>query len=131
MTVEPINEPWTIIQGASNTRSFRPFQTVDGEPSYFDLTAPGWSARSQIRQRVGGTIWADLSSDATEGARIELDADGWVTLVLPPAVTEAAAWDGYARKKGVYDVELIHPDGHVDRLAEGEVEVSPDVTRSA
>lgn len=126
---EPVNEPWLIFQGADNSKAFRPFHLVAGVPTYFNLTLPGWSARAQIRARVGGAEWAEFLSTATTGARIELDADGWVSLVLPAAVTEATAWNAYRR--GVYDVELTDPDGGVIRLAEGSVEVSPDVTREA
>lgn len=125
----PVNDAWLIYQGADNSKSFRPYRLVADVVTYYDLTEVGWSARAQIRARVGGTEWVEFLSTETTGARIDLDADGWVSLVLPAAVTEATAWNGY--KKGKYDVELIDPDGGVIRLAEGDVEVSHDVTREA
>lgn len=131
-TVDPagyearILRDWTVPQGADTVNSLRPYRHGDDGPEYLDLT-DGWSARAQMRDRVGGAVWVAFSSTDTEGARIDLDADGWVSVILPAAVTEEPAWD--SRTNGVYDVELIDADGHVIRLAKGDVEVSHDVTR--
>lgn len=123
-----VERDWVIPQGADAINAFRPYHLVDDAPTYFDLTQPGWSARAQIRKVVGDTPLVEMLSTAETGARIELDADGWVTLVIPAAVSEAEAWNGWGR--GRYDVELVDPDGGVVRLARGKVTVSPDVTRN-
>lgn len=118
---------WTIPQGAYTSNGFRYGITVAGVTTYPALVTDGWVARAQIRNKVGGDVWVELVSSATTGPRIALDDDGYVTLVLPAASTEGWA---ATRKSGVYDVELVRPDGRVIRLAMGRVTVSPDVTRT-
>jgi len=120
---------WTVPQGADTVNQFRPFHIVADAPVYYDLTAPGWSARSQMRIIAGdAVIWVEFLSTSTIGPRIELDADGWLSVVLPAATTEDPAWN--ERTSGAYDVELVTPDGETIRLAKGKVKVKPDVTRS-
>lgn len=133
MTVTPAGyeslqtRDWTIPQGADTSNPLRYGTRTGDTTTYPDLT-DGWSARAQIRNKVGGDVWASFTSDAVTGARIELAADGYFTLVLPHDVTEAVAWD--KRSNGVYDVELIAPDGRVIRHTSGAVTVSHDVTRT-
>lgn len=116
-----------ISQGSDQTFTYR-YGTSDGEStSWVDLT--DWSARAQLRNLPGGTVWASLSSDAGDGSRITLDADGYVSVVLAHATTEAAPWNRYV--SGVWDLELTNPDGEVIRLVMGKVTVSADVTRDA
>lgn len=86
----------------------------------------GWSARSQLRRKVGGDLWHAL----TVGDGLTLTHDAGVLTVaglIPHGVTEDPAWN--SRRQGVWDVELIRADGWVIPLAAGEVRVDPDVTR--
>jgi hypothetical protein len=86
----------------------------------------GWSARSQLRRKVGGDVWHELAV----GDGLTLTHDAGVLSVaglIPHAVTEAEVWN--TRKVGVWDVELIRADGWVIPLVAGAVKVDPDVTR--
>jgi len=117
---------WTVPQGADTTNALR-YGTVTGETTtYPDLTT--WTARAQIRDVVAGEVWVEFLSTSSSGPRIDLTDDGYVTVILPAATTEA--WTD-EQTRAVYDVELIKPDGTVIRLAMGKVKVSPDVTRTS
>lgn len=119
-----------VTQGADNTYAFR-YSVDDGNgPTAVDLTT--WTARSQLRRKVGGDVWHTM----TQGAGITLGADGTVVVHIDDTVTQAPEWDRYSKVTdgepqalGVWDLELASPTGHVVRLVEGTVTVSPDVTR--
>lgn len=106
----------------------------DGAGTLLQLFA-GWTVRSQIRQKVGGTVWLDLADYLTTAD----DAAGtWtITGLIPAAVTEAVVWntragrvvDGELQPTGVWDMELVAAGGAVIPLAAGRVFVDPDVTR--
>lgn len=119
-----------ITQGADNTYAFA--YSLDDGTTVTPVDLSGWSARMQIRRKVGGAIWHELAD--TNG--ITLGPDGSITVDIPHTVTEDPAWDGYSKvvdgepqPLGVYDLELIDPAGEVTRFIQGAVTVSPDVTR--
>lgn len=121
-----------ITQGADNTYAFAYSLVEPAGTVRVDLT--GWSARMQIRRKVGGAIWHEL----TNAQGITLGPDGSITVDIPHTVTEDPAWDAYSKlvdgepqPLGVYDLELIDPNGTVTRFLQGTVTVSPDVTREA
>lgn len=98
----------------------------------------GWSARSQIRKKVGGEVWHDMSS--TAGITLSNAAGVLsVTGLIGHAVTEDPAWNLRAGKtvgdvlapSGVWDIELVTVDGYVIPFIAGDVYVDPDVTRTA
>ena len=121
-----------VTQGADNAYAFR-YSTRTGDTTTpVDLT--GWSARAQLRRTWGGEIWLS----APDQAAITLTSTGDVVLAIDAATTEDPAWnsrskvvDGEPQARGVWDLELINPDGRVTRLVQGTVTVSPDVTREA
>jgi hypothetical protein len=51
-------------------------------------------------------------------------AAGTIDLFISATDTAGFAWES-----GVYDIELIQPNGEVQRKIEGAVVVSPEVTR--
>lgn len=121
-----------VTQGADNAYAFRYSTRTGNVTTPVDLT--GWSARAQLRRTWGGEIWLSLTN--TDG--ITLTDTGGVVVDIPAAVTEDPAWNtrlkvtgGEPQARGVWDLELINPDGHVTRLVQGTVTVSPDVTREA
>jgi len=131
-----VTRKWIIPQGADTVNGFLTDHSI-----YGDLAADGWSGRAQIRDSVGGEVWIEFTSDTVNGPRVVFEDDvtvtdtagtehtgSTVTLVLPAATTEAEAWND--RSAGVYDLELVAPDGQVTRYAKGPVAVKPDVTRS-
>ena len=120
-----------IAQGADNAFAFG--YSVDDGTTVTPVDMTGWTARMQIRRKVGGAVWLDLTH--TDG--IALGPDGSITVAIPHTVTEAPAWDGYSKlvdgeptALGVYDLELIDSTGSVTRFLQGTVTVSPDVTRT-
>lgn len=107
-----------IEQGAS----FRVpliWKDSDGLPN--DLT--DYTARMQVRAAKEATdILLELTS---ENGRLVLGGlDGTITITLTATETAAIDWC-----KGVYDLEVVAPDGFVTRLLEGRVSVSKEVTR--
>lgn len=116
-----------VSQGADNTYSFR-YGTNDGAvTTWVDLT--DWDARAQFRARPGADVWLSLTTDPAAVSRITLDGQGYVSIHVHHTTTEDAAWNSPARAKGVWDLELVAPDGEVTRLVMGVVTVSADVTR--
>lgn len=110
----------TIYRGTDHTWPLRRLD-ADGQPII------PTSAHAQVRNRFGGDVWLDASSEATTGVHIEIDAvDGWVTVFVPEDATEGALWDH--RDRGVWDVE-VDVDGARYRWAMGNIVVSQDVTR--
>jgi hypothetical protein len=78
----------------------------------------------QIRSKVSsGTILLELT---TENGRMTLgDEAGTVELVVLASVTAALT------ESGVFDLEIVFPDGDVVRAAEGSAQLSPEVTRAS
>lgn len=85
-----------------------------------DLT--GYTARAHFRSSVGAA--AVLLELTTENGGIEIHPEGLVTIVIGEEQTAAITWSA-----AVYDLELVDPVGAVTRLVEGDVTVSPEVTR--
>lgn len=82
----------------------------------------GWTARMHIRKTVSDpTVIMELSSF---NGRILFPsaALGTIELKLSPLETSSL-------QSGVYDLEMVAPDGSVTRLVEGKVLISLEVTR--
>ena len=122
-----------VCQGADNAYPFTYSRRTGETTTAVDLST--WSAHAQLRTRVGGAVWLDLTSP--DG--IVLDADGSITVLIGHAVTEDPAWNAYAKldaktgrpvPSGVWDLEFTDTaSGAPLRFVEGRVTVSPDVTR--
>lgn len=105
-----------IEQGAYYTC---PLELSDGDDTPLDLT--GYTARMQVRKSVGSSeVLLELT---TANGRLVIEGST-VRIVLSAEVTAAITW-----RQGVYDLELVPPDGKVERLVQGSVVVSPEVTR--
>jgi len=87
-----------------------------------DLT--GFKARMQVRRNYASTEpWMTLTSD--DGEILLGGVEGTVEVTGSAAKTSLVP-----NRDGVYDIELYRPlDGFVRRLLQGEVVVSPEVTR--
>jgi len=87
-----------------------------------DLT--GFTAAMQIRQTVQSSTV--LYSASTAGGQIVLGGTaGTIALTIPASATAGFSWI-----RGVYDINLTSSGGIVTRLIQGNVIVSPEVTRS-
>jgi hypothetical protein len=107
-----------IEQGATFTRTIT---WKDSTGAAVNLT--GYTARMQIRERVDS---ATALVSLTQASGIALGGSaGTITLTITSALTDALP----NMKKGVYDLELVSSGGIVTRLIQGEVVVSPQVTR--
>lgn len=81
----------------------------------------GYSARMQIRDRVGGELLLELTS---AGGDITLDnVAKTIVREISAAVTEAIEW-----RRGVYDLEMFTAGGYVIKIDSGQVRVRDEVT---
>lgn len=108
-----------IDQGATFRKRFT---WKSGTPAV-PVNLTGYTARMQIRAELeSAAILAELT---TENGGIALGGvTGTIDLYLSHTDTTAYAWDS-----GVYDIELIAPNGDVLRRIKGSVSVSKEVTR--
>lgn len=91
--------------------------TVEGsDGNIFDLT--GYIARGQVRKTYASSTAYDLHST------IPNPTSGVINISLSSTQTAAMRPGRY-----VYDVEIVDAQSVVTRVVEGQVEVSPRVTR--
>lgn len=99
----------------------KPIVWKDSSGVAINLT--GYTAKMQVRQSVSSTdILLELST--TNGKIAITPSTGTVTLIFNADTTAAIAW-----KRGKYDLELTSAGGIVTRLIEGQITVSPEITR--
>lgn len=115
----PGNWDFTIYQGAT----FRPvIRLKDGDGNPVDLT--GATVRMQIRL-----------SHASSAVLLALDEDNGRALITDPVqgtISLFVSADDTADltfRSGVYDLEVEYVDGTVDRVLQGKVKLSPEVTK--
>lgn len=118
----------TIELNGLSADLWRPY-TTGGQVVFcrpFDPT--GCSARMQVRRSVDGPVLLFLSSDplAERDGDIELDVElASIIVRLSSSATAAISW-----RRGVYDIELITPNGSVYPVtAVSHVTVNEGVTR--
>ncbi len=80
------------------------------------------TARMQIKDRIGGTVLASLTSSPGGGIVLD-DAGKVIEITITAEQSEAFAWTS-----AVYDLELVSAAGKVTALLEGAVSVSGEVT---
>ena len=86
-----------------------------------DMT--GWTGRLQARASIGDANPPLLDLTTANGG-VVVNPLGLVEVIIPAADTAAVVWT-----TAVYDLEVESPAGDVYRLVEGELKVSPEVTR--
>ena len=111
----------TVEINAINAAGFKAYSSggILQHNTPVDLT--GYTARMQIKDKVGGTL---LHSLTTENSGIALDV-ALHTITITISATDTAAFDF---KKGVYDLELVSASGVVTCVLYGSVSVSKEVT---
>lgn len=117
-TPATFKNPLVIYQGAT-FRATWTYESPSGTP--IDLT--GCTARMQVRAKITDPM-ALVSLTTANGGITLGGAAGTIGLYISDAATAAFTWKG-----GVWDFELVWPNGDVDRLAQGTITVSPEVTR--
>lgn len=97
--------------------------TSEADMKPYDLT--GCTARMQIRKAVADTAFMlEVTGDNDADSEIVLDADGVIIVTISDEKT-----DMLVGTTGVYDLEVEWPDGRVSRVVQGQVTISPNVTR--
>lgn len=110
--------PLIIEQGATFSRTW-----VWRSANKKAINLTGYTAKLQVRDKAGGTMLFELS---TENGRITIvPLTGTITLTISDEDTQAISF-----LKGVYDLVLSAPDGTKVRLLSGSVTVSLGVTVS-
>lgn len=82
----------------------------------------GYTARMQIKDRVGGTVLLSLTSAVNGGITLD-DTGKVIEITITAEQAEAITWTS-----GVYDLELVSSGGVVTALMEGAITVSTEVT---
>lgn len=118
---QPVKRDIVIYQGATYLDKFVWKVKNKAVKTPVDLT--GATARMHIRQnQKSETILVELT---TENGRIVLGGvEGTIELQIEDDATDTFTWTS-----GVYDLEIKFADGFVRRLMQGNVAVSPSVTR--
>ena len=108
---------WVVDAGSDSARGFR---VVDANGDPIDVKS--YTARMQVRPYLSSkTVSDDLT---TENGRISMGNDGVVTAILTHTATAS-----YPFCEGVYDMEVVSPNGDVTRVVEGRMIVRKEVTR--
>jgi hypothetical protein len=116
----------TVEINAINAAGFKAYSS-GGYLQYntpVDLT--GYTARMQIKDKVGGTVLASsLVGDAQLNIiTLTIDAAAkTITLLISATDTAAIAW-----RKGVFELEMVSATGVVTAILTGTVAVSKEVT---
>lgn len=115
----------SVDQGSTYTHVFNWVDADSGDP----INILGYSARWQIRPYVESDVLL-LDGDTDLKGMIEITdgAVGEVTVTIPGSISEA--WD-VTLTEAVYDVEIISPADVPTRIVEGEIAITPEVTRTA
>ena len=116
---------WNLIFDQGSTfRDMRRWSVGADAASAVPVDLSGCTARAQVRREVGSPDV--LLSLTTENGGIELGKDpGRIDLYVSAADTTLfKEWD-----EGVWDFEIVFPNGDVRRLFFGAVRVTLEVTR--
>lgn len=105
-----------LIEQGSKFERFITVQDTSG--NIRNLT--GYTARMQARESISSTTTLFDISPTVSGMQ------GLVTIMIPSSVTSEFTWS-----KGVYDLEIVNTlgDGEVERILEGGITLSLEVTR--
>jgi hypothetical protein len=100
-----------IDQGSTYSSAIR-VKNSDGSPYPLD----GYSVRGQVRKSYNSQNAINFEINTTDNININISLTSEQTRSLKPG-------------RYVYDVEIYNEGGHVIRVAEGQIEISPACTR--
>tara|TARA_B100000902_G_scaffold155285_1_gene151710 strand:+ start:692 stop:1036 length:345 start_codon:yes stop_codon:yes gene_type:complete len=107
----------TIDQGATFSKTF----TYKSGGNAVDLSTH--TARMMVRSSYDAS--STLVSLTSAGGDITLASNGVIVVTISATATAALA----APNSGVYDLEIVASDGTVTRLLQGNVSITPEVTK--
>lgn len=119
-------DPNTVELNAVNAAGFKPYVSGGHLQIFAPADMAGYTARMDIRGKVGGTLLA--SSDASDAPLniITLTIDNTkktITMLISATATAAIAWS-----KGVYELEMVSGTGVVAAVMTGQATVSREIT---
>jgi len=105
----------TVDQGADFSALI---DITDSSGNVLNLT--GYTVAGQLRKNYDSTAYTQF------GATVSNTIGGTITIILTDTQTRSITAGRY-----VYDVEITSSGGEVTRVLEGQVEVTPEVTRTS
>lgn len=110
-----------IYQGSTFKFVFKLSRSVNKIDTPVDLS--GAIAKMQIRpSHRSDTLYLDLYEEGY--ISISDPMNGEITINIPPGMTADLEFS-----KAVYDIQVEFSDGHIMRVIEGYITLSPEVTR--
>ena len=89
----------------------------------FDLS--GYSARMQVRRTIDSANF--LLELSTQNGALTINPSG--TAPNQIYINVSASVTASVNTSGVYDIEIVNPDGTITRVLQGVFNLSPEVTR--
>lgn len=115
----PGNLDFTIYQGAT----FRPkVRLRDSQQNPIDLT--GATVRMHVKMSYTSSAIFLALTEENGRALVTDPVNGEISLYVSAEDTAELAF-----RSGVYDLEVEYVDGTVDRILQGKVKLSPEVTK--
>lgn len=111
----------TVEMNEVNAASYEPYVSGGYLQFYTPVDMASYTARMNVRNKVGGTLLAEYST-ANSGLAVD-NAAKTITLNIL-----ATATDDFTFTRAVYDLEMVSPTGVVTPLAEGPFAVTREVT---
>lgn len=113
----------TITLNKVNSTEFDTYTSGGYLQFYTPVDMAGYSARMDIKNRIGGTELFSITSGAPDN-RIAIDnSNHTITITISAADTATLTF-----VKGYYDLELVSPTGVVTTIFSGTVTVTKEVT---
>lgn len=116
----------TVSLNDVNASEYSTYESGGYLQYYTPVDLAGFTARMQIKDKVGGTVLASSDADDTPLNVITVAIDNalkTITITISAVNTAAFTW-----KKGVYDLEMVSGTGEVTALLTGLITVTAEVT---
>jgi hypothetical protein len=124
--VATVLTPDTLEFNAISSANFKAYSS--GGYLAYNTPAPlnSYTGRIKIKDKVGGAVLASSEADDAPLNVLEVLVDDDTKLVTLTISAEATA--DFTFTKGVYDLELVSPNGVVTSLLQGKVSVTKEIT---
>ena len=113
----------TVTLNKVNSADFGAYISGGYLQFYTPVDLTGYSARMDIKDRIGGTVLLPLTSGAPDNRIVLNAAENTITVTITAVDTAALDFT-----KGVYDLELVAPTMAVTTIYSGTVTITKEVT---
>ena len=127
MDANEIEFPITLQQGATFNFPLYIYDLVNEEE--IPTVIAGWTAHMQARQTPNDPITLFDLSTVNGGITIITSPDGIQPSQINASIPVATTAGFTAPWKGRYDMKIFLPSGEIDRIIQGSIIVSPEVTQ--